>query len=101
MTMKSELPSDRERIETEIIKSLIESYFNIVRKNFLDLVPKTIMYVASERCEAKQPGEERSTVYVEASLRSSFPFVRYSLTSKKQVLLGQPREGQRAERTRQ
>jgi len=37
-------PSDREQNEMDIIKSLIDSYFNIVRKNFIDMVPKTIMY---------------------------------------------------------
>jgi dynamin 1-like protein len=37
-------PTDKEQIEVEIIKSLIESYFDIARKNFIDMVPKTIMY---------------------------------------------------------
>jgi dynamin 1-like protein len=37
-------PTDRERVEMEVIKSLVESYFIIIRKNFIDMVPKTIMY---------------------------------------------------------
>mmetsp|Transcript_7122 Transcript_7122/g.13147 ORF Transcript_7122/g.13147 Transcript_7122/m.13147 type:complete len:690 (-) Transcript_7122:181-2250(-) len=37
-------PSERELIETEIIKSLIASYFNIVRQNVTDNVPKSIMF---------------------------------------------------------
>jgi len=37
-------PSERELIETEIIKSLIASYYNIVRQNVTDNVPKSIMF---------------------------------------------------------
>ena len=40
----SEDPSEREKIEAEIIKFFIVSYFNVVRKNIADYVPKAIMY---------------------------------------------------------
>eukprot|EP00375_Theileria_parva_P002036 XP_764712.1 hypothetical protein [Theileria parva strain Muguga] len=37
-------PSEREVVETELIKTLISSYFSIVRKNVADSVPKCIMH---------------------------------------------------------
>ncbi|UKJ90168.2 dynamin GTPase [Theileria orientalis] len=37
-------PSEREMVETELIKTLISSYFSIVRKNVADAVPKCIMH---------------------------------------------------------
>lgn len=36
-------PNNKELLETSMIKKLIESYFNIVRKTIGDLVPKIIM----------------------------------------------------------
>ncbi|KAI8366934.1 Dynamin central region-domain-containing protein [Choanephora cucurbitarum] len=37
--------SDREELETQLIRTLITSYFNIVRKNIQDLVPKSVMHL--------------------------------------------------------
>jgi len=36
--------TDKERFETELIQNLISSYFDIVRKNVSDCVPKSIMH---------------------------------------------------------
>ncbi|VEU20262.1 DEKNAAC101230 [Brettanomyces naardenensis] len=35
--------TDRETQETEVIKLLIQSYFNIIKKNVADIVPKAVM----------------------------------------------------------
>jgi dynamin 1-like protein len=42
VTMKqTDFPiTDREAVEMAVIKSLVDSYFGIVRKNFIDMVPK-------------------------------------------------------------
>ena len=41
--LKSLEPSEREMVETEVIKILMESYFRIVRKSVADQVPKAII----------------------------------------------------------
>ncbi|CAN0846582.1 Dynamin-related protein 3A [Linum grandiflorum] len=44
MLRPSDTPSEQESIEIAVIKLLLRSYYNIVRKNIEDLVPKTIMH---------------------------------------------------------
>ena len=61
-------PSDRERVETEIIKSLIGSYFSIVRKNYIDMVPKTIMYFLVNHVKDELQNELVSELYREAEV---------------------------------
>jgi hypothetical protein len=43
--------TERERIETDLIRSLIGSYFHIVRESIQDLVPKAIMHLLVNHCK--------------------------------------------------
>ena len=52
-------------IEMEIIKNLIISYFDIVRKNFQDLVPKTIMHFLVNNFKASLQNELVTQLYKE------------------------------------
>lgn len=61
-------PTDREKVEMEIIKSLIESYFNIVRKNFIDMVPKTIMYFLVNHVRDAMQNELVSELYRDSEI---------------------------------
>jgi replication fork clamp-binding protein CrfC len=36
--------TEREEFETELVKQLLISYFNLVRKNIIDIIPKCIMF---------------------------------------------------------
>jgi len=60
--------SERERIEMEVMKSLLESYFSIVRKNFVDLVPKTIMYFLVNHVRDSLQNELVSELYRDAEV---------------------------------
>ncbi|EFX05429.1 dynamin-like GTPase [Grosmannia clavigera kw1407] len=43
--------TDREAMETELIRALISSYFNIVRESIGDQVPKAIMHLLVNHCK--------------------------------------------------
>jgi dynamin 1-like protein len=62
--------TDREQVEMEIIKSLIDSYFSIVRKNFIDMVPKTIMYFLVNHVRDAMQNELVAELYRDAEIHS-------------------------------
>ncbi|CAJ1456356.1 unnamed protein product [Effrenium voratum] len=44
VVMPAGAPSEKERMDTELLKSLLLSYFTIVKRKLIDSVPKTIMH---------------------------------------------------------
>jgi len=61
-------PSDRELSEMHVIKSLIESYFKVVRKTFIDMVPKTIMFFLVNHAKDAMQNELVSELYRESEV---------------------------------
>lgn len=55
--------SEREQVETEIIKLLIQSYFNIVKRTVTDMVPKAIMLNLIQRSKEELQRELLRELY--------------------------------------
>jgi len=65
-TIKSiNAPSEKEKFETELIQSLLVSYFDIVRKNVQDSVPKSIMHFLVNQAKDTIQNELVSHLYKE------------------------------------
>lgn len=58
-------PSEKERFETELIQSLLVAYFDIVRKNQKDLVPKSVMHFLVNASKEQIQNELVTTLYKE------------------------------------
>jgi dynamin 1-like protein len=58
--------TDREAMETELIRALISSYFNIVRESIADQVPKAIMHLLVNHCKDVVQNRLVSELYKEA-----------------------------------
>ncbi|KAI1373599.1 Dynamin central region-domain-containing protein [Hypoxylon crocopeplum] len=58
--------SDREAMETELIRALISSYFNIVRESIADQVPKAVMHLLVNHCKDVVQNRLVSELYKEA-----------------------------------
>ena len=57
--------TDREALETELIRRLISSYFNIVRETTADQVPKAIMHLLVNHCRDEVQNRLVSELYKE------------------------------------
>ncbi|KAI7905365.1 Dynamin central region-domain-containing protein [Cokeromyces recurvatus] len=55
--------SDREYMETEVIKLLIQSYYNIVKRTMIDMVPKAIMLNLVSRSKEELQRELLAQLY--------------------------------------
>ncbi|KAL7006063.1 vacuolar protein sorting-associated protein 1 [Cystobasidiomycetes sp. EMM_F5] len=55
--------SDRESMEVEVIKMLITSYFNIVKRSLCDMIPKAVMLTLVNHCQEHMQAALLSSLY--------------------------------------
>jgi len=63
--------SEREKLETEVIKLLLDSYFNIVKRTICDMVPKAIMLNLVSYTKENMQRELLSALYKSQSLKDA------------------------------
>jgi hypothetical protein len=68
MRASSDQESARVIMETKVIKNLIQSYFDLVKKNIADMVPKTIMAFLVQESRKKAQSELVELIYKRSNL---------------------------------
>lgn len=89
MTIKAPAPNDKEQFEIELIQRLLISYFDVVRKNIKDMVPKSIMHFLVNSSKEKVHNELVASLYREElieDLLSENPSVAARRKECKQIL---------------
>jgi dynamin 1-like protein len=60
--------TSRDQVEMDVIKSLVDSYFGIIRKNFIDMTPKVIMYMLVNHARETLQNELVTELYRDAEI---------------------------------
>ncbi|KAG1126176.1 hypothetical protein G6F61_002193 [Rhizopus arrhizus] len=97
ISLDDEFVTDKEELEIQLIRTLITSYFNIVKKNIQDLVPKSIMHLLVNHSRESIQNRLVSTLYKEEIFDellqedetiSTMAATTHSTTTKKSFVIG-------------
>lgn len=78
--------SERESMETEVIKSLITSYFDIVKRTTADMVPKAVMLHLVERSKQRLQTELLQKIYQTQNYESLLAESDFVVKRRKEVV---------------
>mmetsp|Transcript_10305 Transcript_10305/g.23506 ORF Transcript_10305/g.23506 Transcript_10305/m.23506 type:complete len:760 (+) Transcript_10305:14-2293(+) len=78
--------TDRERVESEILRQLLQSYFDIVRRNVQDAVPKAVMLMLVRHTQQKLQHELMSTIYADEDNMEMFTMQSESVVLRRAEL---------------
>ncbi|KAE8349680.1 vacuolar ATP synthase catalytic subunit A [Aspergillus coremiiformis] len=76
--------SERESTEVEVIKLLITSYFNIVKRTMIDMVPKAIMYMLVQFTKDEMQRELLENMYRNSELDELLKESDYTVRRRKE-----------------
>ncbi|KAI9807103.1 MAG: vacuolar protein sorting-associated protein 1 [Sarcosagium campestre] len=76
--------SERENIEVEVIKLLISSYYNIVKRTLVDMVPKAVMFTLVQFTKDEMQRELLENMYKAAELDDLLKESEYTVRRRKE-----------------